>query len=414
MKRFNLIVIALASVMMSPAVFAAQPFGSFGGIVGNGNSVTGVVGIHGWCLDDDGVAAVDIYVDGVPAGEAIYGRQRSRVAVLFPDFPDAAAAGFFFQLNTAHYENGPHLVQPLCISNSGETEFVGSQTLLFTNTVHLLVPFGNIDFPNPNVVLYGNCDPFDPNRRYSIIEGWALDAGVEIGDRGVGWVELLVDGSVRANTRISCDFHPTLGFLTDCYGLVRQDLERVYPGLEDSPLAGWRFILDVGDLINRGFVRGAHVLTIRVGDISGQLANVDEIGVDFFCTGDFGNEGAFGRIAVPTRSTSLHGTVQVIGWALDLEGIAEIRVAVDGTFVGTAFQGFERPLVSLRYPGFPESDLPGFAFLLDTTELADGQHDIQVFVVDDTHDFDAPESPEDPSVTLIGEQRITVNNLITN
>jgi hypothetical protein len=336
------------------------------------------------------------------------------VAALYPGYPDSAAAGFFFSLNTAHYENGPHLVQPLCVSNSGETEFLRPQTLLFTNTVHLLVPFGHIDFPNPNTELFGNCDINDPNRRYSVIEGWALGAGVEIGDRGVGWVELMVDGSVRANTRISCDFHPVLGFVADCYGLVRTDIERIYPGLADSPLAGWRFVLDVGEMINRGFVRGAHVLTIRVGDISGQLANVHEIGVDFWCTGDLGNEGAIGRVAVPTRSASLQGVVQVVGWALDWEGIEEIRIHVDGEFVGTAFQGFERPLVSQRYPGFPESDLPGFAFLLDTTQFADGQHDIQVFVVDDTHDFGAPETPEAASVTLIGEQRITINNLVTD
>lgn len=413
MKRFILLATALVVVWMAPGAFAEQPFGSFGGVTGNSNSATGVVGVHGWCLDDDGVDGVVIYVDGIPVGEAIYGRQRSRVAVLFPGYPDAAAAGFFFSLNTTRFENGPHLVQPLCISNAGETAFLPSQSLLFTNTTHLLVPFGHIDFPNPNALLYGNCDLQNP-RRYSIIEGWALDAGVELGDRGVGWVELLVDGSVRSNTRLSCNLNPTLGFLTDCYGLVRTDIERLFPGLADSPLAGWRFALDVGDLINRGYVRGAHTLTIRVGDISGQLANVHDIGVDFFCTGDFGNEGSIGRVAMPARATILRGVVQVIGWALDIEGIAEIRVHVDGEFVGTAFQGFERPLVSVRYPGYPESALPGFAFLLDTTQFADGQHDIQVFVVDDTHDFDAPDDPDDPSVTLIGEERVTINNLVTN
>src|SRR5688500_5415231 len=59
---------------------AAPPFGSFGGKVGGGNGAANLLFLHGWALDDDGVDSVDIFVDGVIAGRAVYGRSRPGVA----------------------------------------------------------------------------------------------------------------------------------------------------------------------------------------------------------------------------------------------------------------------------------------------------------------------------------------------
>jgi hypothetical protein len=56
---------------------------------------------------------------------------------------------------------------------------------------------------------------------------------------------------------------------------------------------------------------------------------------------------------------------------------------VDGNWVGTAVHGFPRPGVSARYPGFPESAGPGWAFDLDAAAFTDGLHLLQVVVEDD-------------------------------
>src|SRR5215208_3341599 len=114
MKRILVLsLIALASLAVP--VLAAPPFGMFGGRVGGGNAGDGVIPLHGWALDDNGVANVDIFVDGV-----VSGRARPGVAAAFPGFPDSATAGFAFQLDTTRYLNGVHTVSARVRSKTGE------------------------------------------------------------------------------------------------------------------------------------------------------------------------------------------------------------------------------------------------------------------------------------------------------
>lgn len=395
------VMLVVAVLSVAAPGFAQQPFGALGGIAGGDESGSGVLPLHGWCLDDSGIAAVDIFVDGELVGRAAYGRQRPDVNRAFPAVTNSLFSGFAFQLNSARFLNGNHFVQPRCTSRSGEVIFVRGKELGFNNNTHLLVPFGRIDFPNRNAQLFGNCDVTDPQRRYSVVEGWALDVGVEIGDEGIGYVELLIDGSIFANTRRDCFFDRDTGGLTNCQGLIRTDIEQSFPGLKDSPNSGFRFAMDIGALIDFGFVRGFHVLTIRAGDIAGQFANIDEIPVIFNCDEDVANEGAFGRIGRPLDGSKHTGLLDVVGWALDFEGIREVEIWVDGERVGLATLGLERVGVSARYPGFPDSLTPGFAFRLDTRVYENGPHQLQVF----TQDNAAPRGR-----SLIGERTFFIDN----
>ncbi len=390
-------------LLLAPPAMAALPFGFLGGITGGGTSGGGFVPINGWCLDDDGVEAVDIYVDGEIASRAIYGTRRPDVQRVFPGLPNSANAGFALQLNTSRLPNGTHTVEARCISNSGESRFLPGKVLEFTNNTHTLVPFGRIDFPARNAQIFGDCSLAEVPRRYSIVEGWALDLGVEIGDEGVSYVELLIDGSIFANTRRDCHFNQDAGGLTDCLGFVRRDIEKKFPGAKDSPNAGWRFAMDVGALIDFGFTRGFHVLTARVGDISGQFSNIFEIPVVFLCDDDIDNQGAFGQVGRPRNGEVHAGTIEIVGWTLDWEGVHEIDVHVDGESVGFAIHDQARPLVRRRYPGFPNSVLPGFRLLLDTTQFSNGRHQLQIFVTDNV-------LPPSAGVTLIGERTFHIDN----
>lgn len=412
MRRARLWIITIAAVSLawgaSPAG-ADEPFGRFGGIAGGGNAGGGILPLHGWALDDDGVQAVDIFVDGNIAGRARYGRNRPGIPAIFPGFPDSTAAGFALRLDTSRYHNGLHEVTARVLSKSGEVVFLNKKVFEFTNTTATLLPFGRIDFPQRNAHLFGNCDIEDPERRYSVVQGWVLDSGIEVGDEGVGYVELLIDGAIYANTRTDCTFFEEAGGLVNCFGLVRQDIERLYPNLKDSPNAGFRFVLDIGALIDFGFVRGFHVLTIRSGDITGQVANVDEIPVDFFCDSDVANQGSFGFIGFPRERQTLDGTVEFSGWALDREGVLAVIVHIDGAEAGVADYGFIRPGVTALYPSFLDSAAPGWRFSVDTTTLAEGRHQMQVFVLDMS---EPPPPPQQPTLVLIGERDFFVDNLL--
>lgn len=400
MRRQRRIWLAVVmALLVSAPVWAARPFGVFDGKVGGGNSASGELPLAGWALDDGGIRAVDIYVDGVIAGRSQYGLSRPDVAATFPGFEGAEHSGFGLILDTTHYLNGVHSVSAEAISQQGERRTLGALQFQFFNSSQNLRPFGEINFPNKNAELFGNCDLNDPNRRYSVVSGWALDSGIEANDTGVGYVELLIDGSFFANTRVDCFFADETGGLTDCYGLRRFDVERGYPHLKDAPLSGFRFVLDIGFLINFGYVPGHHVLTIRAGDKANQAGNLAEIPVTFSCDDFIGNEGSFGFIESPRPGPPVGGTVPVFGWALDREGVAAVRVQVDGTLVGTAGFGIDRPDVNAQFPGFPDSMSPGWSFELNTTALANGTHEVQVVVEDN---FGV--------VTLIGERSFEVNN----
>src|SRR4051794_34463045 len=90
MKR-NVILSAIAVALLAVApISAAPPFGNFDSIVGGGNSGAGLLAVAGWALDDNGILAVDLLVDGLVAGRAAYGRARAGVTARFPGFPDSA------------------------------------------------------------------------------------------------------------------------------------------------------------------------------------------------------------------------------------------------------------------------------------------------------------------------------------
>jgi N-acetylmuramoyl-L-alanine amidase len=402
MKR-SVTLILMTAVLASVPAWAAPPFGSFGGIVGGGNAGAGVLPIIGWALDDDGIAAVDILVDNAVVGRADYHRNRPRVAVLYPGYPDSAASGYAYFLDTTHFLNGNHRVTARALSKTGEYTTLNTKVIQFSNVTHNLMPFGKIEFPAPQAELRGNCKPNDPARRYNVISGYALDAGVQEDDTGVGYVELLVDRALGPdltglnpltvnngwNSRENCFFSNPLAGFTNCYGLRRLDLEPLFPGLKDAPHSGFRFLIDVGELIQppSGFTpfyfEGAHVLTIRAGDHFGQVATIAEIPVTFVCDEHLGNEEAVGQID-PTLAPYMQvsGNTTVTGWALDWEGVAKVSVLIDGIPIGDATLGLIRKDVAGLYLGYPQSAAPGWQLTFDSTKISNGPHEIEVLVTD--------------------------------
>ena len=372
------------SVALLPAMASAEePFGAFGGIAGGGNAGGGVLPLVGWALDDDGIAYVEMFVDGVVYDLANYGQNWPSIDLLFPGYPDGVNSGFGILLDSTRYSNDLHVFEARVTSNSGEQVFLNPIVLQVNNVTSTLKPFGAITFPNPSSEMNGTCDLENPNRILSPIGGWALDLGIEVGDTGVKYVELLVNGALYANTLTDCFFDEDWGGLTNCYGLQSLDVERMLPTIANSPHARFRFVLDVGYLVSAlGYSQGAHTITLRAGDYEGNFANIAEMPVVFFCDENTGDHGGFGFIDRPYGGERTYGVTPVSGWALDAEGIDHIEIYLDGHDVGTANFGFPRADISSFYPGYPDSVAPGWNFLLDTTLTSDGNHHIQAVAVD--------------------------------
>ncbi len=418
MRRKSLICLGLLAILLAvPGVAQEQVIGFFEGPLGGLNAGSGAIGLTGWALADTGVRQVTIQVDGVDIGAAGYGGFRPLVEDQYPGFPDTPAAGFGYNLNSTDFANGLHHISAKVETFGGTTVIIpavepdltvitdGRRPVHFTNNTAILVPFGKINLPQRNADLFGVCDLNNLNRRYTVISGWVLDLGVELHDAGVGWVELMVDGVIQANTRTGCFYNQGTGGLTDCYGLQRLDIERSYPFALDAPSSGFRFVLDIGLLLNIGYVQGHHTLSIRAGDLSNQSIEVAEIPVDFFCVENQSNEQSFGFIESPRLGRHWADSISFQGWALDWQGVDSVEVFVDGTSVGLADYGAGlggRPGVQGQYPGYPDSMAPVWRLSdFDTHNLAEGFHQVQVRVTDQLG-----------ASTLIGETTFFVNNVV--
>ncbi len=232
--------------------------------------------------------------------------------------------------------------------------------------------------------------------RYTVVRGYALDLGISDEDAGIAWVELETNGALVGNTRTNCVFDRQQGGLTNCYGLPRVDLESRYPYAFDAPSAGYRFVLDVGFMLEYDLVTlGSNELIVRAGDWADQFEDIDRVSVNFFCAEDV-PEPSFGEVESPRPGRLYSGLLNFEGWALDGEGIDRIELFVDGIPVENLVPGVvteygpglgTRPHVAADYPGFPDTERPVWRLVgFDTSTLDNGFHSFLVRAVDDDGD----------------------------
>lgn len=83
----------LARLHADVAAFA-PPFGVIH-LPEEGQKVPAGFWVHGWALDDSGIAAVRVSTDAGPAGEGFYNGQWPGLADVYPDYPDVRTTGKF-------------------------------------------------------------------------------------------------------------------------------------------------------------------------------------------------------------------------------------------------------------------------------------------------------------------------------
>lgn len=376
------------------------------------DTIWGPYPIYGWVLDEDGVERVEVLIDGLVIGRANLNGSRPDIYYAFSYYPNAARAGFIMFLDTTRIDNGFHNIKILAYDNLAQSSIVADRKIIVSNQPVNLPPFGFINWPLRDVELVGQCDTAcggpsgDPNCYHPInfVNGWVLDTGSSKDQGGVAWVELTLDGSLLFNTRTDCYYDYGLDSWVNCYGLTRFDVQNYYPGFTNVPEAGFKFWMDVGNLIQAGWAEGAHYLGIRAGDVEDTHTVIDEIPVVFRCVYGFGGPPLrpAGYIDVPEPYEYLKETVRFIGWAIDYNKISAIRVWIDGIYWGDAIYGDERPDVYQNFEKSTTGYYSGWHFDVDTTLLSNSEHDLVIEVVDILKD-----------TRILGERRFVVFNDIT-
>jgi Bacterial Ig domain len=349
----------------------------------------------GWILDTDGIAQVNVLMDGATMQSAIYGSGRPDVGIAYPDFPQAAVSGFSANIDTTRLLDGVHTLSIEAVDRLGLKAEIGRRVVQVFNTESTLEPFGHIDEPQRDAVLFGtNCTtvppplvspPANPGSHVTMVRGWALDLNTRTDTGRVKYVELMIDG-VRWTSTDDCGFNTLFNQFSNCYGLPRFDVQQFYPTFPDAPRSGFAFTLDVGALVALGVPPGAHNLKVRVGDVSGQFAelpNRDGIPVFFNCAATATVFPAFGFIDHPRNFDFVNGVVTFVGWALqESTSISSVEVRIDGTSFGFAQYGFVRTDVQAAFPAVFASRNSGWIFGMDTSKLSNARHRLTVVARD--------------------------------
>lgn len=292
---------------------------------GLGATLAGQVNVNGWVLDGDGVAKLEVLVDGAVQGEAAYGGYRPDVAKAFPAYGNDYSGFSFPGLNLVNLSHGTHTI------SIRETDTNNNQHIIAAKTFNLAGPMGFIDTPGRAQEIKGTVN----------VNGWFLDGS------GVSKLELLVDGALKEQVQ---------------YGSSRPDVARVFP-LYGNTSSGFQATLDTTTLSN-----GSHVLTVRETAVDGQQSAI-QLPVEVYNAPTNG----MGCLDFPSQGSNVSGIASVSGWFLDANKVSELEVLVDGVVQGQAHYGDSRPDVQRAFPSYNNS-YAGFDFKLNTALLTNGPH----------------------------------------
>jgi hypothetical protein len=383
---------------------------------GSNQPMNGVFPVTGWALDDGDVAYVEIMVDGLAMGNAVTGVHRPDIGNRFPSDPDAEDSGFVRMLNTTVLNNGIHVLAVRVVDNDGASRVIGRRFVQTFNTGSNLPPFGDIDWPIDNHVMFaddcqligGTLPPwsgevFDDPDNVEMVIGWALDVGSRTDLGGVAYVQLLLDGTVLDDTNEGSFFWDPADWDFRYYGHPRMDIHNLYVDVPTSKHSGFSFLMDISELIlARGFSQGLHLIKVRAGDRENNVTDIAQLPVIFDCNDD-PDDPAWGDIWTPEHMELQAATIEVTGFAIDTRGFDQVEIWVDGLYIGNADHGLPSPDLDELYPWLPPffSSNAGFSYELDTIaeDLADGEHSLIVWTQDNRD-----------GRTIIGERRFVLDN----
>jgi hypothetical protein len=302
--------------------------------------------------------------------------------------------------------------------NAGATRVVGRRFVQVMNVGANLAPIGRIDWPITNHIMFAvGCDdpgsqpsvpPFERPENVELVSGWALDVGSEVGDDGVKWVELYINGVYQSSTLRDEFWYQAFQMDVNYYGHERLDVWKLFPDVPASKDSGFTFAVDIADLIiNKGYHQGLHYLSVRAGDISGNTSFIHTIPVIFDCDDD-PDRPSWGDIYTPPHMERVSGSYLISGWAIDYDFVEEVQIWIDGVRYDDPVSdpvtyGLATPEVVLNYPWYPTvySRYAGYEYILDTTRLTDGEHRLVIRTKDR---FGQDES-------IVGERLFVIDNL---
>ena len=187
-------------------------------------TLSGIAPVWGWFVDGNGVAKIEVLVDGSVVGTANKDLSRPDVLAAYPAYANGSS-GYAYMLNTMQLSNGNHQIVIRETSAKNVQTSLPARTIAVNNPA-TLPAMGDLNEPANGATLSGNVT----------VRGWFVDGAQ------VDKIEILIDGAVVGTAQL---------------GLSRPDVLAVYPQYENGG-SGYLYTLDTTTLGN-----GAHQVVIR-------------------------------------------------------------------------------------------------------------------------------------------------------
>jgi len=214
------------------------------------------------------------------------------------------------------------------------------------------------------------------------VTGWALD------DVGIDRVEIWRDPVAGETTPPYAGSGPGTGKIFIANGLFitgsRPDVAAIYPGYPFATRGGWGYLLLSYGLWAQG--NGTYKLYAFAYDLEGQSTT---LGTKTITVDNAHATRPFGALDTPTYGGTASGASWNYGWALTPNATpactitnGNVSMSIDsGPLVPVAY-GDLRTDIAAAFPGFSNGPNAGGSFLIDTTTISDGMHQIGWLVYD--------------------------------
>jgi len=369
----------------------------------------GVLSVHGWAVSLGPILALRIFAGDKRIAKARIGGDRDDVAMVFPGYPNAGAAGFSLsiQLDVVSREAGTVRAQLVCANGFGQEVAIPIERLR-QRAASRPSSAGTPDAADGQPDLGSGVQPqglgsprmgSSPPARHPKAAA-AVEMSCEVADLSTdgvltvqGWA-VCPDGI--AQIRVLFD-ERDVGLAA--FGHERQDVAKIYPDIPMSYLSGFKFQCRLGEHFEgdhdiRVVVRGAlgseghkYVIVATAGTASPH-SSVPEAerrtDAGLKTTSEQAAEFKFG-LDSPTLSNGVMvepvtGRLTVEGWLISRSGVASFEVFLDDQRLGDAHYGLARQDVDSAFPDWPNALRSGFAFHCQPRSLLDGQHTIRLAI----------------------------------
>ncbi|GAA0179314.1 hypothetical protein SH2C18_22060 [Clostridium sediminicola] len=286
--------------------------------------------VSGWALNDSGVKEVKIYVDGEYTGNATSGLARPDVDGVYPGYKDGNESGYSYEVDVDVLSAGIHNIKIQSIGNDGTSV----ETVREVNVVKA-APKICLDFPRNNEEIDSDF----------YISGWSLNQS------GINEVKIFIDNELIGNATT---------------GIVRPDVNEVFPGYKDGDKSGYRYDVDIDTISS-----GKHSLKIRsIGNDGTSIETTKQIDVVKASPKIY--------LDYPNVHKDIEANFYIGGWSLNSSGIREVKIFMDNQYIGNATTGISRQDVNAAFPGYKDGDKSGFSYVVDIGSISKGIHNFEI------------------------------------